>query len=74
LVATVAASLPPGVIKIPTTRILNESAYGIEFEVGSPPQSNVLKVDTGSPTIGFENHRNNIWSTARRTLRPLWHL
>jgi hypothetical protein len=59
-VAASYSPLPPGVIKIPMTRILNQSAYGIEFEVGTPPQKNILKVDSGSPTIGFENPRNNI--------------
>ncbi|KAB5511704.1 aspartic peptidase domain-containing protein [Coniochaeta sp. 2T2.1] len=57
----VAAStmLPHGVVSIPMNRIVNYTAYGIDFMVGTPGQRNVLKVDTGSPTIGFENPRSN---------------
>ncbi|KAB5533375.1 aspartic peptidase domain-containing protein [Coniochaeta sp. 2T2.1] len=55
----VAAStkLPHGVVSIPLNRIVNYTAYGIDF--GTPGQRNVLKVDTGSPSIGVENPRSN---------------
>ncbi|KAL7942045.1 aspartic peptidase domain-containing protein [Trichoderma barbatum] len=52
--------LPDGVSKIPLTRIMNQSFYGMEFEVGNPPQRSFLKIDTGSPTIGFLSPRSNM--------------
>lgn len=48
-------ALPQGVLEIPLQRIKNQSAYGIEFHIGNPPQKVVTSVDTGSPTYGFES-------------------
>ncbi|KAL7811153.1 acid protease [Trichoderma gracile] len=56
----VSSSLPDGVIHVPLSRIMNQSFYGMEFEVGNPPQRSWLKIDTGSPTIGFISPRSNL--------------
>jgi hypothetical protein len=44
---------PEGAIVLPL--IYNEftAAYYAAFDVGTPPQTEYLKVDTGSPTISF---------------------
>lgn len=52
--------LPEGVIRVPLPRIMNQTYYGMEFEVGNPPQRSFLKIDTGSPTIGFNSPRSNL--------------
>lgn len=52
-------SLPEGVISVPLPRIEEQTAYGVEFQVGTPPQKNILKFDTGSPTIGLQYVRSN---------------
>ncbi|TFB01690.1 hypothetical protein CCMA1212_006298 [Trichoderma ghanense] len=54
------SNLPDGVIRVPLQRIMNQSFYGMEFEVGNPPQRSWLKIDTGSPTIGFVSPRSNL--------------
>jgi hypothetical protein len=54
------STLPDGVIRIPLPRIMNQTYYGMEFEVGNPPQRSFLKIDTGSPTIGFNSPRSNL--------------
>ncbi|RFU74999.1 hypothetical protein TARUN_7230 [Trichoderma arundinaceum] len=53
-------TLPDGVIRIPLPRIMNQTLYGMEFEVGNPPQRSFLKIDTGSNTIGFNSPRSNL--------------
>ncbi|KAL6861977.1 acid protease [Trichoderma novae-zelandiae] len=58
--AAINSNLPDGVINVPLTRIMNQSTYGMEFEVGSPPQRSFLQIDTGSPTIGFISPRSNM--------------
>lgn len=50
-----AAALPKGVIELPLQRIKNQSAYGAEFLVGTPPQKAIISADTGSPTYAFES-------------------
>lgn len=50
-----AAALPEGVIELPLQRIKNQSAYGAEFLVGTPPQKAIINADTGSPTYAFES-------------------
>ncbi|PTB62167.1 acid protease, partial [Trichoderma citrinoviride] len=56
----ISSNLPDGVIRVPLPRIMNQSFYGMEFEVGNPPQRSWLKIDTGSPTIGFISPRSNL--------------
>lgn len=60
---TVASMLPDGVISLPLQRIKNQSAYGLELEVGNPPQRVVSLVDTGSPTYSFESIRKTSQSS-----------
>ncbi|KAG6002576.1 hypothetical protein E4U21_002959 [Claviceps maximensis] len=55
-----AANLPDGVIAVPLTRGADFEAYHVEFQVGTPPQKERLKVDTGSPRYAFMNPRNPI--------------
>jgi hypothetical protein len=52
-----AAALPEGVVEVPLQRIKNQTAYGVEFQVGNPPQKAVISADTGSPTYAFESPR-----------------
>jgi hypothetical protein len=54
------ASLPRGVIPVPLTRIINQTGYGMQFQVGNPPQKATLEIDTGSDTIGFISPRSNL--------------
>jgi hypothetical protein len=42
-----------GAIVLPLTYNEITAAYYAPFEVGTPPQTEYLKVDTGSPTISF---------------------
>ncbi|KAM0462210.1 hypothetical protein ACHAO4_001411 [Trichoderma viride] len=55
-----AAALPEGVIELPLQRIKNQSAYGAEFLVGTPPQKAIINADTGSPTYAFESPKNSV--------------
>jgi hypothetical protein len=52
------AELPTGVIAVPLLRDVGQSAYYAEFEVGTPPQKESLKIDTGSPRYSFLDPRN----------------
>ncbi|EMD89481.1 hypothetical protein COCC4DRAFT_180523 [Bipolaris maydis ATCC 48331] len=54
----VSAELPPGAIAVPLIRDAELDAYYAEFQVGTPPQKEYLKVDTGSPRYSFLNPRN----------------
>jgi hypothetical protein len=56
----VAAELPAGVIAVPLSRDLGQTAYYAEFQVGTPPQKEYLKIDTGSPNFSFLNPRNQV--------------
>lgn len=60
LMPSSAMALPEGVISLPLQRIKNQSAYGLELEVGTPPQRVVSLVDTGSPTYSFESIRETL--------------
>jgi hypothetical protein len=44
---------PEGAIVLPLTYNEFTAAYYAPFNVGTPPQTEYLKVDTGSPTISF---------------------
>jgi hypothetical protein len=44
---------PAGAIALPLTYNEFTASYYAPFEVGTPPQTEYLKVDTGSPTISF---------------------
>ncbi|EUC47391.1 hypothetical protein COCMIDRAFT_3647 [Bipolaris oryzae ATCC 44560] len=52
------AELPPGTIAVPMIRDADLAAYYAEFHVGTPPQKEWLKVDTGSPRYSFLDPRN----------------
>ncbi|KAI9831939.1 MAG: hypothetical protein M1819_004661 [Sarea resinae] len=57
--ASEAQPIPDGVLVVPIIRIENQSSYGMEIGVGNPPQVNILKLDTGSSTISFQNPQSN---------------
>jgi hypothetical protein len=54
----VAADLPAGVVAVPLSRDWGLTAYYAELQVGTPPQKEYLKIDTGSPNFAFLNPRN----------------
>lgn len=64
-------NLPENVFNVPLTRIMNLEYYGMEFEVGNPPQQSFLKIDTGSPTIGFISPRSNMCLRPEAPCDPL---
>ncbi|QYS99573.1 Aspartic endopeptidase [Trichoderma simmonsii] len=64
-------NLPDNVFNVPLTRIMNLEYYGMEFEVGNPPQRSFLKIDTGSPTIGFISPRSNMCLRPEHPCHPL---
>lgn len=51
--------LPVGAIVLPLTYNDFTAAYYAPFEVGTPPQTEFLKVDTGSPTFSFLDPRSS---------------
>lgn len=51
--AVATTGVPVGAIVLPLTYNEFTAAYYAPFEVGTPPQTEYLKVDTGSPTISF---------------------
>lgn len=55
-----AADVPSGVIAVPLTRSAVQDAYYAKFEVGTPPQTQYLKIDTGSPRYSFLDPRNQV--------------
>ena len=59
--ATVKAGLPKGVYSIPLIRWRNQSAYGIEWELGNPPQKVISLADTGSDMMSFESMCKCFW-------------
>lgn len=63
-----AAALPEGVIELPLQRIKNQSAYGAEFLVGTPPQKAIILADTGSPTYAFESPSSSTLSSSRNLM------
>lgn len=50
---------PEGAIVLPLTYNDFTAAYYAPFEVGTPPQTEYLKVDTGSPTFSFLDPRSS---------------
>lgn len=56
----VAAELPTGVLTVPLIRDPDQQAYYAELLVGTPPQTEYLKVDTGSPRYAVLNPRNSV--------------
>ncbi|RGP71265.1 aspartic ase yapsin-6 [Fusarium longipes] len=59
---SVAASTktPPGVIAVPLSRNEGLTAYFAKLQVGTPLQTQYLKIDTGSPRYSFLDPRNQI--------------
>lgn len=49
------AKLPKGVYELPLRRINDNDAYGIDVNVGTPPQKVTLLIDTGSNTYSVES-------------------
>jgi hypothetical protein len=60
---TFAAELPAGVVAVPLSRDPGQTAYYAEFQVGTPPQKEYLKIDTGSPNFSFLNPHNQVCSS-----------
>lgn len=56
----IATELPAGVITVPLIRDFNQTAYYAELQVGTPPQKEYLKIDTGSPRYSFLSSRNAV--------------
>lgn len=52
------SKVPKGAIVLPLTYNEFTAAYYAPFEVGTPPQTEYLKVDTGSPTVSFLDPQN----------------
>ncbi|KAG5979594.1 hypothetical protein E4U43_006860, partial [Claviceps pusilla] len=57
-VSAVANKLPAGVVAVPMIRGVEQAAYYAEFQVGTPPQKQLLKIDTGSPRYAFLDPHN----------------
>jgi hypothetical protein len=54
------SKIPEGVIVLPLAYNEFTAAYYAPFEVGTPPQTEYLKVDTGSPTVSFLDPQNSL--------------
>lgn len=63
-VSAAAADLPAGVIAVPLIRNSDQTAYYAKFGVGTPPQTEYLKIDTGSPRYSFMDPRNAVCQSA----------
>ncbi|KAM0470445.1 hypothetical protein ACHAP7_009509 [Fusarium lateritium] len=61
------AKTPAGVISVPLSRDDGLTAYFAKFQVGTPPQTDYLKIDTGSPRYSFMDPRNEV---CQRTGEP----
>lgn len=55
-----AAKTPAGVIAVPLSRDEGLTAYFAKLQVGTPPQTEYLKIDTGSPRYSFMDPRNEV--------------
>ncbi|RKK70111.1 hypothetical protein BFJ69_g12131 [Fusarium oxysporum] len=55
-----ATKTPAGVISVPLSRDDGLTAYYAKLQVGTPPQTEYLKIDTGSPRYSFLDPRNEI--------------
>ncbi|WZH44164.1 aspartic peptidase domain-containing protein [Fusarium acuminatum] len=62
-----AAKTPAGVISVPLSRDDGLTAYFAKLQVGTPPQTEYLKIDTGSPRYSFMDPRNEV---CQRTGKP----
>ncbi|KAF4995607.1 hypothetical protein FGRMN_4998 [Fusarium graminum] len=51
---------PAGIIAVPLSRDEGLTAYFAKLQVGTPPQTEYLKIDTGSPRYSFLDPRNEI--------------
>ncbi|KAL2066143.1 hypothetical protein VTL71DRAFT_2214 [Oculimacula yallundae] len=60
-----ASQIASGYVTVPLIRNSQLLAYLAEFSVGTPPQKNYLKVDTGSPTISFYESRSDFCNLPR---------
>jgi hypothetical protein len=58
--ASAATKTPAGVIAIPLTRDEGLTAYFAKLQVGTPLQTQYLKIDTGSPRYSFLDPRNKV--------------
>jgi hypothetical protein len=58
--AIAAAKTPAGVISVPLSRDDGLTAYFAKLQVGTPPQTEYLKIDTGSPRYSFMDPRNEV--------------
>lgn len=65
-VARADESLNSGFLNIPLERNSLLTAYLARVFVGTPPQAQTLKIDTGSPTYSFLNPRNPFCSGSNR--------
>jgi hypothetical protein len=65
-IPALAAELPAGVVAVPMIRDAALTAYYAEFQVGTPPQKQYLKVDTGSPRYSFLSPRNSVCAEASK--------
>ncbi|KAG5976342.1 hypothetical protein E4U55_007356 [Claviceps digitariae] len=73
VVPSVPGNLPVGVVAVPMTRNAQQDAYYAEFQVGTPPQKELLKVDTGSPRYSFLNPRNPVCARDGQPCRTYGH-
>ncbi|KAF5605100.1 hypothetical protein FPANT_1277 [Fusarium pseudoanthophilum] len=55
-----AGKTPAGVISVPLSRDAGLTAYYAKLQVGTPPQTEYLKIDTGSPRYSFLDPRNEV--------------
>lgn len=55
-----AGNVPEGAIAVPLVRESGLGYYLAEFYVGTPPQKELLAMDTGSPTYSFLDPRNSV--------------
>jgi hypothetical protein len=58
--AAMAKQVPAGAIAAPMIRNKGQTAYYAEVLVGTPPQKNFLKVDSGSPRYAFLSPDNEV--------------
>jgi hypothetical protein len=55
-----ATKTPTGVISVPLSRDEGLTAYFAKLQVGTPPQTEYLKIDMGSPRYSFLDPRNEV--------------
>lgn len=59
-----ASALPDKTVLVPIVRIRNSSAHGAVVGVGTPPQRNIILLDTGSFSFTFENPNSQLCKQA----------